>query len=96
MIVSFGDAASGDLYHGRRTRRVRGFPAEIQRAAPRKLDMLEGARLLSDLRAPPANRLEVLRGDLAGFCSIRVDEQWRILFRWEQDGAHDVALVDYH
>jgi proteic killer suppression protein len=94
-IRSFRDSATEDLFHGRKTSRVRHFPADIVRDALRKLDVVNGAHRLDDLRSPPANRLEALRGDLAGFYSIRVNDQWRLVFRWE-DGAHDVSLTDYH
>ena len=61
----------------------------------RKLDVLNGAHRLNDLRSPPANRLEALKGDLAGFHSIRVNDQWRLIFRWDE-GVHEVSLTDYH
>ena len=94
-IQSFQDSATADLYHGRTTSRVRRFPNDILKVALRKLDVLNAAHKLDDLRSPPANRLEALKGDLAGFHSIRVNNQWRIIFRWDS-GAQDVALVDYH
>jgi proteic killer suppression protein len=94
-IQSFQDSATADLYHGRNTSRVRRFPNDILRVALRKLDILNAAHKLDDLRSPPANRLEALKGELAGFHSIRVNDQWRIIFRWDS-GAQDVALVDYH
>jgi proteic killer suppression protein len=94
-IRSFRDSATEDLFHGRKTSRARRFPSDIVRVALHKLDVLNGAHRLDDLRSPPANRLEALRGDLAGFYSIRVNEQWRLIFRWE-DGVHDVSLTDYH
>lgn len=94
-IRSFRDAATEDLFHGRNTSRARRFPPDIKRNALRKLDVLNAAHRLDDLRSPPANRLEALGGDLAGFHSIRVNDQWRIVFRWE-DGAHDISLTDYH
>ena len=96
MIVSFGDEATADLYHGRRTSRVRRFPNDITGRALRKLDVLNGAHELLDLRSPPGNRLEALKGDWLGYHSIRVNEQWRIVFRWESNNAHDVRLIDYH
>lgn len=96
MIVSFGDDAAADLYHGQATHRVRRFPPAIRRPALRKLDMLNAAYRLNDLREPPGNRLEALKGELAGFYSIRVNEQWRIVFRWEDNNAHEVSLTDYH
>lgn len=94
-ILSFRDAATEDLFHGRKTSRVRRFPPDLVRAALRKLDVLNGAHRLNDLKSPPANRLEVLKGDLAGFYSIRVNDQWRLIFRWDE-GVHDVSLTDYH
>jgi toxin HigB-1 len=96
MIVSFGDRATEDLYHNRPTGRARRFPPEIVGSALVKLDMLDAAGAVIDLAAPPGNRLEALRGDLAGFYSIRVNEQWRIVFRWDKNNAHDVRLTDYH
>lgn len=96
MIASFGDQATADLYHGRRTRRVRAFPPDIIPATLRKLDALNAARALLDLRSPPGNRLEVLRGSWHGFHSIRVNDQWRIVFRWSESQAHQVRLIDYH
>jgi proteic killer suppression protein len=96
MIVSFGDEATADLYHGRRTARTRRFPHDIVSRALRKLDVLNAAHQLIDLESPPGNRLEVLRGDWSGFHSIRVNEQWRLVFRWLDNNAHDVQLVDYH
>ena len=96
MILSFGDEATEDLFHGRPTRRTRRFHPDLQRAALRKLDMLNAAHHLDDLRSPPGNRLEALRGDRRGSHSIRVTGQWRIVFRWETTGPALVALVDYH
>ena len=94
-ILSFQDSATADLYHGRNTSRVRHFPNNILIVALRKLDVLNAAYHLEDLRSPPANRLEALKGNLTGFYSIRVNDQWRIIFRWDA-GAQDVSLVDYH
>jgi toxin HigB-1 len=94
-IRSFGDAATADLFHGRNTARVRRFPQDVKIAALRKLDVLNAAYKLDDLRFPPDNRLEALKGDLDGFYSIRVNEQWRIIFYWNS-GAQDVELIDYH
>lgn len=96
MIVSFGDSATEDLYHGRRSSKVRRFPANILRVALRKLDVLNTAHRLDDLRSPPGNRLEALKGNLQGFHSIRVNDQWRIIFRWFNGMAFDVSLTDYH
>ncbi len=96
MIVSFGDKATEDLFDGRTTRRVRQFPQEILRPIVQKLDMLNASRDLRDLRSPPGNRLESLKGDLKGYHSIRVNNQWRIIFRWVASDAHAVQVVDYH
>lgn len=94
MIVSFGDAATEQMFGTRR--RPPRMPPSIVNAALRKLDYLDSAGDLSDLRSPPGNRLEALRGDLAGFHSIRVNDQWRIIFRWMAGNAFDVRIVDYH
>jgi proteic killer suppression protein len=96
VIVSFGDQATADLYHGRRSARVRRIPADIAPAVARKLDLINAANQLRDLRSPPGNRLEVLRGDWKGFHSIRVNDQWRIVFQWSDGHAHEVQLVDHH
>ena len=96
MIVSFGDTATEDLFHHRETRRVRRFPTDIIRTALRKLDLVNMAHQLDDLRSPPANRLKALKGDLKGFYSIRVNDQWRIVFRWSNGTVLDVSLTDYH
>ena len=96
MIRSFGDTATSDLYHGRQSARARRFPPTIVSIALRKLDMINAARELMDLRVPPGNRLEALKGDREGLYSIRINDQWRIIFRWENAGASDVSIVDYH
>ncbi|MFP5228439.1 MAG: type II toxin-antitoxin system RelE/ParE family toxin [Acidobacteriota bacterium] len=92
MIVSFGDAETSKLFVHRRSRR---FTA-ITKVALRKLDQLEAAKALDDLRVPPANRLEPLKGDRHGQYSIRINEQYRVCFVWRSDGAHEVEIVDYH
>ena len=96
MIVSFGDRATEDLFHGRPSSRANRFPPDIVKTALRKLDLVNAAAVLLDLRSPPANRLEALKGDLKGFHSIRVNDQWRLVFRWSANHAHDVRLTDYH
>jgi proteic killer suppression protein len=96
VIVSFADAGTEALFHGERGKAIRRVPPEIRSSAARKLDMLNAARDLDDLRAPPGNRLEALKGDLKGKHSVRVNNQWRIVFRWESGDAHDVEIVDYH
>ena len=96
MIQSFGDRATEDLYHQRNTSRARRIPADIWSAALRKLDLVNSAADLQDLRVLPGNRLEALKGDLQGYHSIRVNDQWRVVFRWQNGQAMDVEIVDYH
>jgi toxin HigB-1 len=96
VIVSFGDGATEDVYHGLSSRRARAFSTEVQKAARRKMLMIAAAINIVDLRVPPGNRLELLAGDLTGFWSVRVNDQWRIVFRWVDGAAAEVALVDYH
>lgn len=74
----------------------KGFPADILRSAERRLRAVDAAVVLDDLRSPPGNRLEALTGDRAGQHSIRINDQWRICFRWTEAGAEDVEIVDYH
>jgi len=93
MITSFGDKRTERLYDGEM---VSGFPQEVLRIGPRKLDMLNNARVLDDLRMPPGNRLEALKGDLRGYHSIRINDQWRIVFRWSGKHAESVRIMDYH
>ena len=75
---------------------VRGFPGDLVRSAFRRLRQVHSAEELKDLRSPPGNRLEVLKGDRIGQHSIRINDQWRICFRWSEGGAEDVEVVDYH
>jgi len=96
MIVSFGDKATSDLYHGVASRRVRKLPNQILEHAVYKLDVINAAQNLDDLKSPPGNRLEQLKGNLKGFYSIRINSQWRIVFHWESNAAHDVQILDYH
>ena len=96
MIKSFGDKATSDLFHGNSTSKVRKLPSQIIDSAIYKLDILNAATSLDDLRSPPGNRLEELRGDYKEFHSIRINAQWRIIFRWEDSSAYDVAIIDYH
>jgi toxin HigB-1 len=93
MIVSFRDAETEKIWSGLRSRRL---PFDIQSAALRKLRLLNAARRLDDLRLPPGNRLEPLKRDRAGQWSIRINDQWRICFRWTPGGAEAVEIVDYH
>ena len=96
MIASFKDRRTEDLYHGRSSSRVRRIPPDVRDSALRKMDMIHAAVELNDLRTPPGNRLEALRGNLKGFHSIRVNDQWRIIFRWETREAYDLEIIDYH
>ncbi|MFN2595157.1 MAG: type II toxin-antitoxin system RelE/ParE family toxin [Actinomycetota bacterium] len=96
MIASFRDAATKALFHGERGKVIKRIPPDVRSAAVRKLDMLNAAKELGDLRAPPGNLLEALKGDLKGMHSIRVNDQWRVVFRWGDGQAHDVEIIDYH
>lgn len=96
MIRSFGDRATEDLAAGKSTARARQIPAAIRRSALRKLQLVNRARDVNDLRAPPGNRLEALGGDLRGYHSIRINQQWRVVFRWVDGDAFDVRITDYH
>ena len=93
MIESFADSATESIYRGLR---VRGFPGDIQERARRKLRMINQARIVEDLQVPPGNRLEQLKGNLNGFWSIRINQQWRVIFRWQDGSKHDVRITDYH
>ena len=93
MIISFKNRDTARLYRRERSRRL---PAGIQSVAVRKLKMLNNAQRLDDLRMPPANRLEKLRGDRAGQYSIRINERYRVCFVWCDGNALDVEVVDYH
>ncbi len=93
MIRSFRD---GDTERLAARQRVKKWSPELSRAAVRKLRMLDAAEGVSDLRVPPGNRLERLKGDRQGQHSIRINDQWRICFRWEGNNAYDVEIVGYH
>ena len=92
VIVSFADKETEHLASGRRVRRL----ASVESFARRKLRQLEIAGRLDDLRVPPGNRLEALKGDRKGQMSIRINDQWRLCFRWTEAGPADVEIVDYH
>jgi proteic killer suppression protein len=96
MIESFGNRLAEDLFFDRRSRETRRFPADLRNVARRKVLYLHDAAELHDLRVPPVNRLEALKGSLKGHFSIRINDQWRVVFRWEHGRAQDVAVVDYH
>ncbi len=93
MIVSFGSKETERIWQGQASRRL---PADIQDRALRKLRQLDASRTVEDLRNPPGNRLEALKGQRAGQMSIRINDRWRICFRWVDHDAHDVEIVDYH
>jgi proteic killer suppression protein len=92
MIKGFGDKQTEKIWNGIRSKKL---PNEIQNVARRKLRMLNNAQEVNDLRIPPANRLEKLKGDLKDFYSIRINNQWRIIFQWRNNDAYDVEIVDY-
>lgn len=96
MIVSFGDKATRDVFDGTDSRDARSIPKQLWGVACRKLDMLNAAQDLMDLKAPPANHLERLKGDLIGFWSIRVNGQYRLVFKFTNGNAEQVRIVDYH
>lgn len=93
MIKEFGDKETEKIWNGIRSKKL---PSEIQNMARRKLRMLNNAVDINDLRIPPANRLEKLKGDLSYFYSIRINNQWRIIFKWLNNDAYEVKIVDYH
>jgi proteic killer suppression protein len=93
VIRSFADPETALIWAGQRSRRL---PHDIQAVALRKLRMLNQARVLADLRVPPGNRLEALKGNRAGQYSVRINDQWRICFIWSDAGPSNVAIVDYH
>lgn len=93
MLKSFADQETEKIWNLQRSKR---FPADIQQRALNKLAMISRAAGLDDLKIPPANRLEALKGDRRGEFSIRINQQWRICFRWKDGDAHDVEITDYH
>lgn len=93
MIVSFGDKDTDKIWSGER---VKGMSNEIQEIGRRKLRMLNSSQNLTDLKIPPSNRLEKLKGDLKEFYSIRINNQYRIIFKWIKGNAEHVTIIDYH
>jgi len=93
MIRSFGSKETEKIWDGIRSKKI---PPEVQKAVRRKLRMLNNSMDINDLRIPPSNRLEKLRGNLKDFHSIRINDQWRIIFRWEAGHALEVEIADYH
>jgi proteic killer suppression protein len=96
VIQSFADETTADLFRERNTRAARRIPQEIWRVAQRKLKALDVAARLEDLKIPAGNRLELLKGEQAGLHSIRINDQYRVTFRWEQGHAYEVRVEDYH
>ena len=92
VIIDFGDKQTEKLWQGKRTR----FPADLLQRAIDKLNILDAANTLDTLRIPPSNRLESLKGDRAGQHSMRINDQWRVCFRWDSGNAHEVEITDYH
>lgn len=93
MIRSFGDKETEKIWDGIVSRKL---PFDIQNVARRKLRMINSSQDINDLRIPPANRLEKLKVNLSSFHSIRINNQWRIIFEWKNDDAYEVTIVDYH
>ena len=93
MIISFGSKDTEKIWESERVKRV---PVEIQQIGRRKLRMLNNSQSILDLRIPPSNRLEKLSGKLSEFYSIRINDQWRIIFKWENNHALEVEIIDYH
>lgn len=93
MIVSFGSKETRKIWNGDW---VKGFPKELQEISRRKLRMLNNSQNLTDLQIPPSNKLERLKGKLKEYYSIRINDQWRIIFKWGKGNASDVEIMDYH
>ena len=97
MIRSFADAATEDIFNGRNTRAARrSCPRDLWSVAVRKLEQLDSAERLDDLRVPPGNRLEALTGNRKGQFSVRINSQYRVCFAWSEAGPDEVQVVDYH
>ena len=97
MIVSFANQATEDIFDGKRSKRAsKACPASLWKVAIRKLDQLNQAEFLDDLRSPPGNRLELLKGNRSGYHSIRINDQYRICFVWTEKGPDLVEVTDYH
>jgi proteic killer suppression protein len=96
VIQSFGDETTADLFRERNSRSARRIPRELWRVVQRKLKLLDAAGRLDDLAVPAGNRLELLKGDQTGRHSIRVNDQYRVTFRWEDGNAYEVRVEDYH
>lgn len=95
-IVSFGDKRTEELFNGVASKKTRSFPSELHAIARRKLDMLNAAAVLSDLRSPPGNNLHDLKEEMKGYHAIRINDQWRVVFVWTLAGPKNVEIRDYH
>ena len=93
MIISFGSKETKKIWEGER---VKGLSTELQEVARRKLRMLNNSQNISDLTIPPSNRLEKLKGNLKEYHSIRINDQWRLIFKWDNGNAYEAEIVDYH
>ena len=96
MIQAFGNALAKDLFYDKQSKTTRSFPPQLRRTARRKLLYLHDAADMKDLRMPPGNRLENLKGNWKGFHSIRINDQWRLVFQWSEGHAYGVQIIDYH
>jgi len=96
MIQSFADTTTADIFRERNTKAAREIPKDLWRIVQRKLKMLDVAARVDDLESPPGNRLKPLKGQMKGRYGIRVNEQYRVTFRWENGHAFEVAVEDYH
>ena len=96
MIKSFKNKVAEDIFHGSNSRQARKLPSNLHEKARRLLDQLNAAPTIDFLKVPPGNRLERLFGDYKNFWSIRINKQWRIVFRWKDDSAYDISIIDYH
>lgn len=93
MILSFGTKETRKIWEGEK---IKGWPSELQDIARRKLRMLNNSQNIADLMIPPSNKLEKLRGNLKEYYSIRINDKWRIIFKWNNGNATDVEIIDYH
>lgn len=96
MIRSIADSTTQDIFDGESSKAARKLPRELHGKARRLLDLINAATRIDDLRIPPGNRLEALKGDYKGFHSVRINDQWRIIFRWLNGDADEVQITDYH
>ncbi|MCX6103164.1 MAG: type II toxin-antitoxin system RelE/ParE family toxin [Proteobacteria bacterium] len=96
MIRSVKDTTAQNIFDGLNSKAARKLPQELHRKAKRQLDLLNAVTRVEDLKVPPGNQLEALKGTLKGFHSIRINDQWRIIFRWLDGNAEDVKIIDYH